>query len=174
MFTVSSLEASIRGLYRDAVHEDNYSDEAVEAMLNKLDFPSLAQALRNDARFVYAYYTQGDKPRALNYRGRDLFGQRATLIQEDEERHVEGSVDGRHTYELWLLEDGNFMCVACVKMGFQTAKKDGYLTEYRETLGYPWQTELNMDLEGLTRKLSDMCVPVLKGEVPVYELSGSS
>lgn len=174
MFTVSSLEASIRGLYRDAIHEDNYSDEAVEAMLNKLDFPSLAQALRNEARFVYAYYTQGDKPRSLNYRGRDVFGQRATLIQEDEERHVEGSVDAFHNYELWLLEDGNFMCVACVKMRLRTAANDGYLTEYRESLGYPWQTELKMDLEGLTEKLSDMCVPVLKGEVPVYELGAAS
>lgn len=168
MYNVKLLTVTLNLFYRTAVTADDYTEESVAAMLDEIDEYSLLQAVRHNARTVYAYTTQGKQDKSFNYRGRDLFGQRATLLYEDFDQNTAEAVLTDRTYELWLLEDMTFAVVSRVSVDFDNG---AYRTEYREICGkHPWDSPMCIDLEELTGNLKEMCVAVYESEQPVYEL----
>lgn len=77
MYSVDSLEYAVRHLFQGGIGEHGYSEEEVETLLHGIDFEALLQAVRHNAQTVHAYTTDGKAPMSFNYRGKDLFGQRA-------------------------------------------------------------------------------------------------
>ena len=135
--------------------------------LGNIDFHALTQAVRDRARTVYAYTTQGQYEKSFNYRGEELFHQRATLLYaEDDQSTAEIAVTSR-TLELWLREDMSLVCVACVRVEYEGGE---YVTEYRTIKGDPAQSEMCLDLEDLSDTLDELCGPCFECEQPVYEL----
>ena len=116
MYSQEGLRYAITGLFCSRMGEDGYTMQEAEEHLDKLDFSALLQAARNNARTVYAYTTQGTQEKSFNYRGPELFGQKATLLyEEDDQSTMEIAVTTR-TLELWLLEDMSLVCVACGRL----------------------------------------------------------
>ena len=171
MSTVDSLETAIRSLYHSGIDSAGYESASVEAMLDSLDFRTLLQAVRHNAQTVHAYTTQGRTPKSFNYRGGELFDQRATRLYQDfDQAHQGGDILVERRYELWLLEDMHLVAVARVTVAFNSG---AYATEYREIsgeYGAPWDSSLRLDLEELTEDLLDMCGPYNECDTPVYEL----
>jgi len=171
LYTIDSLENAVRNLYYSGITGADYEDEAVEAMLDSIDFYALLQAIRHHAETVYTYTTQGHAPKSFNYRSGELFGQRATRLYEDfDQANQCGEVQTDRCYELWLLEDMSLAAVACVSV---TYDEDVYITQYREISGKsgePWDSGLCLNLEELTGNLLDLCKPYSECNMSVYEL----
>ena len=100
MYIVSSLEYVIDRLFRSGIGEPGYKEREVEELLEGMDYHSLLQAVRHEAKTVYAYTTQGKQPQTFNYRGADLFGQRATLLYDDFDQSDAAQVLAERRYEL--------------------------------------------------------------------------
>lgn len=168
MYIVSSLEYVIDRLFRSGIGEPGYQEEKVEELLQGMDYNSLLQAVRHEAKTVYAYTTQGKAPMSFNYRGADLFGQRATLLYTDFEQSDAGIVLTGRRYELWLLEDMSLVVTACVIVDIWDGE---FITEYREIKqGDPWHTPMCLSLEDLSIKLTEMFCRFNRSELPIYEL----
>ena len=101
MYIVSSLEYVIDRLFRCGIGEQGYKEQAVEKLLEGMDYDSLLQALRHEAQTVHTYTTKGKRPQTFDYRGADLFGQRATLLYDDFDRSDAAQVLAKRRYELW-------------------------------------------------------------------------
>ena len=171
MYTVDSLESAIRELYFSGVDSADYEQASVEAMLDSIDFCTLLQAVRHHAQTVHTYTVHGKVQGSFNYRGGELFCQRATKLYEDfDQANQNGAVVAGRTYELWLLENMGLLAVACVSVGCD----DGtYATQYREVSGEcgdPWESGLCLNLEELTSNLLDMCKSYGGSNMPIYEL----
>lgn len=182
MFTVSSVMKSVGNLYRDGVHEAGYAEASVNSMLGKIDFNALAQALCHNARHAYMFTADSNLPGYFDYRGRDLFGQRAVPLYEDPDDSAPDTPDASRAYELWLLENGMIVVTSRVTMTLRCpaqcalrdkrrCPKNGQcVCVYRDIRRYPWQSEMRLDLESLTEELRKMCLPVYRNKIPVYEL----
>ena len=168
MYHYKFLELALRKFYQESVSVNGYSEESAADMLGEMDFRNLLQAVRNEARTVYAYTTQGKEDTAFNYRGRELFFQRATLLQEEYDLITADDLMTDHTYELWLLENMSFVVTSCVSVDLN----DGaYHTEYRDIISIdPWSSPMLIDLEDLTETLLEMCADASEGKIPFYEL----
>ena len=167
MYDMERLREELLDLFRTRMMEDG--DPAEDAMdyLGNIDFHALTQAVRDRARTVYAYTTQGQYEKSFNYRGEELFHQRATLLYaEDDQSTAEIAVTSR-TLELWLREDMSLVCVACVRVEYEGG---GYVTEDRTIKGDPAQSEMCLDLDDLSEALDELCGPCFECEQPVYEL----
>lgn len=168
MYSVDSLQDAIESLFLDGIGEQDNTEMEVKLLLDGIDYEELLQAVRHNAKTVHAYTTQGKTPGSLNYRGGDLFGQRATLLYEDVAQNWSGIVTTTRRYELWLLEDMRLMVVACVGTDCGNGE---YVTEYREIKpGNPWETGISLDLEDLTGLILVMCYRQSEGSIPIYEL----
>ena len=168
MYNVISLEYVIDRLFRCGIGEHGYQEQEVDELLQGMDYDSLLQAVRHEAKTVHAYTTQGTDPMAFNYRGTDLFGQRATLLYEDFDQSDAGIVLADRRYELWLLEDMSLVVAVCVSVNFAESQ---FVTEYRETKqGDPWNTPMCLDLEELRQNLVGMFCQCYEAELPIYEL----
>ena len=168
MYNTQCLQFTIETLFRGGIGEHGYTDSEIRELLDELDYGSLLQGVRHDAQTVHAYAMQGRQCKAFNYRGGDLFGQRATLLYEDYEQSWSGIVTTDRSYELWLLEDMSLVTVACVSLDCGDGE---YVTEYREIKeGGPWHTEIHLDLDELAERLDGLCGGSAECNIPVYEL----
>ena len=168
MYIVSSLEYVIDRLFRCGVGNPGYKEQEVEELLAGMDYNSLLQAVRHEAKTVYAYATYGKPPQTFNYRGAELFGQRATLLYDDFDQSDAAQVLAERRYELWLLEDMSLVVVSCVSVDFAGGE---FVTEYREIKqGDPWNTPMCLDLEELRNRLVEMFCQCYEHELPLYEL----
>lgn len=168
MYNTQCLQFTIETLFRGGIGEHGYTDSEIQELLDELDYGSLLQGVRHNAQTVHAYAMQGRQCKAFNYRGGDLFGQRATLLYEDYEQSWSGIVTTDRSYELWLLEDMSLVTVACVSLDCGDGE---YVTEYREIKeGGPWHTEIHLDLDELAERLDDLCGGSAECNIPVYEL----
>ena len=86
--------------------------------MESLDIYSLLQVVRHNATTVYSYITQGRQERSFNYRGEDLFRQKATLLYEETDQVTMEIVVATRTLELWLLEDMSLAVVSCVSVNY--------------------------------------------------------
>ena len=168
MYNTQCLQFTIETLFRGGIGEQGYTDSEIRELLDELDYGSLLQGVRHNAQTVHAYAMQGRQCKAFNYRGGDLFGQRATLLYEDYEQSWSGIVTTDRSYELWLLEDMSLVTVACVSLDCGDGE---YVTEYREIKeGGPWHTEIHLDLDELAERLDGLCGGSAECNIPVYEL----
>ena len=167
MYNTQCLQFTIETLFRGGIGEHGYTDSEIRELLDELDYGSLLQGVRHNAQTVHAYAMQGRQCKAFNYRGGDLFGQRATLLYEDYEQSWSGIVTTDRSYELWLLEDMSLVTVACVSLDCGDGE---YVTEYREIKeGGPWHTEIHLDLDELAERLDGLCGGSAECNIPVYE-----
>ena len=168
MYIVNSLEYVIDRLFRCGVGNPGYKEQEVEELLQGMDYDSLLQAVRHEAKTVYTFATYGKPPQTFDYRGAELFGQRATLLYDDFDQSDAAQVLAERRYELWLLEDMSLVVVSCVSVDFGDGE---FVTEYREIKqGDPWNTPMCLDLEELRQKLGDMFCQCYEHELPIYEL----
>ena len=167
MYHADSLEYAVRELFQDGVGDHGYTESEIKELLKGIDYDCLLQAVRHNAQTVHAYTTQGTEPNAFNYRGAELFGQRATLLYDDFDQSTAEAVLTTRSVELWLLEDMTVTAVASVSV---VCEGGAYVAEYREGLGDPWTSGMCLDLEELTDRLDKLCWPVHEHEIPVYEL----
>ena len=168
MYNTQCLQFTIETLFRGGIGEHGYTDSEIRELLDELDYGSLLQGVRHNAQTVHAYAMQGRQCKAFNYRGGDLFGQRATLLYEAYEQSWSGIVTTDRSYELWLLEDMSLVTVACVSLDCGDGE---YVTEYREIKeGGPWHTEIHLDLDELAERLDGLCGGSAECNIPVYEL----
>ena len=70
MYIVSSLEYVIDRLFRCGVGNPGYKEQEVEELLAGMDYNSLLQAVRHEAKTVYAYATYGKPPHDFRLPGR--------------------------------------------------------------------------------------------------------
>ena len=146
----------LTSLFRTRILEDGNPAEDAMDYLGNIDFHALTQAVQDKARTAYTYITQGMQEKSFNYRGPELFGQKATLLYvEDDQSTMEIAVTTR-TLELWLLEDMSLVCVACVRVEYEGGE---YVTEYRTIKGDAAQSEMCLDLEDLSDTLDELCGP---------------
>ena len=111
MYKVKYLQEELTSLFRTRILEDGNPAEDAMDYLGNIDFHALTQAVQDKARTAYTYITQGMQEKSFNYRGPELFGQKATLLYvEDDQSTMEIAVTTR-TLELWLLEDMSLVCV---------------------------------------------------------------
>lgn len=168
MYIESSLEYVIDRLFRCGIGDPGYKEQEVEELLEGMDYKSLLQAVRHEAKTVYAFATDGKPPQSFDYRGADLFGQRATLLYDDFDQSDAAQVLAERRYELWLLEDMSLVVTACVSVDVGDGE---FVTEYREIKqGDPWNTPIYLNLEDLAERLSEMFCQCYEGELPIYEL----
>lgn len=101
MYSVDSLEYAIRGLYRSGIGEHSgLSADEVEELLDGIDFYALLQAVRHHAETVFTFATQGNQSKSFNYRGAELFDQRATLLYDDFDQSTAEAVLTTRSVEL--------------------------------------------------------------------------
>lgn len=169
MFNADYLRFAITSFFNDAVNSDayEYDQEQVDELLEEIDFDALAQVLRDKLHTVYSYTTQGAQAKSFNYRSSKLFDQQAVMLYDDFDRASAESVLAERHYELWLLEDMSIVAVSRVGVDFADGE---YVTVYRELVGDPWESAIDIDLTEMTGDFMDMCADVYECETPVYEL----
>ncbi|MFQ9816469.1 MAG: hypothetical protein ACLRX2_12275 [Oscillospiraceae bacterium] len=106
--------------------------------------------------------------KSFNYRGPELFGQKATLLYvEDDQSTMEIAVTTR-TLELWLLEDMSLVCVACVRVEYEGGEHVTRVPHHQGGCG------AERDVSGSggsgSDALDELCGPCFECEQPVYEL----
>ncbi len=167
MYETERLRDEITRLFRARMAENGEPVENVLEYLEDVDFHALTQAVRHKARTVYAYTTQGQHRKSFNYRGEELFHQRASLLYEEMDQSAAELAVTTRKLELWLLEDMSLVAVSCVTVDYQDG---GYVTEYRTLKGDAAESVLCLDLEELAQALEELCWPCYEHEQPVYEL----
>ena len=167
MNKVTELENALTKLFRKGT-EVGYSETEIDDFLEDIDYDTLLQAVWNNAETVYSYRADGEHEFSLDYRGTELFKQRATLLYEDMGEGFAGVVVAARSMELWLLEDMGFAIVA----NFSVEVGNGeYITEYRVYKGCDWlDSDLELDLEELVKELAALCEPYYDQNQPIYEL----
>ena len=174
MYSVENLEIALCGLYHRGIMaekglsareaaEPNEADE----LLDSLDLEAVLQTVRHHAQTPFAYACYSKKARIYEYRGAELFDQRATRLYRAVTEVSEGVVSIARSLELWLLEDMTFSAVARVSVDVGGG---AYCTEYREQKGDPWESGMDLDLELLTDELIALCAEYAEGDQPCYEL----
>lgn len=79
MNKVTELENALTGLFRKGT-EVGYSTMEIDEFLEDIDYDTLLQAVWNNAETVYSYRADGEHDFSMDYRGTELFKQRATLL----------------------------------------------------------------------------------------------
>ena len=170
MFSVDTLKEAITGFLRGSYDGEWYNPEEVEELLDEINYPYLLQAVRHKMETAYVYTTQGKYPMSFNYRGPELFGQRAALLTAEMESSTAEAVIASRYQELWLLEDMTFASVVCIKVFYG----DEYVTEFRVIKDRdPWNSGMVPEFEQLAYDLNSMCASVYdeyESDQPLYEL----
>ena len=131
MFNEKEMSKAIDWLFEMFSPEDyeGYDEDEI-GYAGGLCLPEVCTALRGAAQTVYQYSVAGGYEKCFNYRGMELFDQRACLIISDVEQAVLDEIKTTYETELWLMEDMNFAIVRCVSM-LIGSDDTGYVTEYR-------------------------------------------
>ena len=106
MFNEREMSKAIDWLFELFSPEDYESyDEDEIGYAGGLCLPEVCTALRGAAQTVYQYSVAGGYEKCFNYRGMELFDQRACLIISDVEQAVLDEIKTTYETELWLMED---------------------------------------------------------------------
>ena len=167
MNKATELENALTDLFRKGM-KLGYTSSEISEYLDEIDFNTLLQAVWNNAETVYAYRADGNHDFSMDYRGAELFDQRATLLYEDTGEGYIGAVIAVRSLELWLLEDMTFAIVANFRVEVGSSE---YITEYRVYKGNDWtDSDIDLDLKDLSDELAAMCEPYYDHTQPIYEL----
>lgn len=106
MFNEREMSKAIDWLFELFSPEDYESyDEDEIGYAGGLCLPEVCTALRGAAQTVYQYSVTGGYEKCFDYRGMELFDQRACLIISDVEQAVLDEIKTTYETELWLMED---------------------------------------------------------------------
>ena len=106
MFNEREMSKAIDWLFELFSPEDYESyDEDEIGYAGGLCLPEVCTALRGAAQTVYQYSVTGGYEKCFDYRGMELFDQRACLIISDVEQSVLDEIKTTYETELWLMED---------------------------------------------------------------------
>ena len=103
MYSEKEITKTLKNIFAQLLPE--YSQEERNEMLEGLDFETIAQAVRDNARIVHAYEASGDYEKSFDYFGAELFPIRATKLCESIDCFSSDLVVTSHLHELWLRED---------------------------------------------------------------------
>lgn len=171
MFTEKEMNKAVSWLFGLFVPEDyeTYDEEEMDNSWG-LCLPEICNALREKAQTAYQYQIDSSFEKGFCYRGKELFGQRASMMYSDVEVAAFDMVDTTYETELWLLEDMSFAVVHCVTVKVESDEMS-HTTEYRAVVR---KVESRDDLfftpEALIEVLEEMCVPQWESEATIYEL----
>ncbi len=171
MFNEKEMSKAIAWLFSLYQPEDyeGYDEEEI-GYAGGLCLPEICIALRGAAQTVYQYSIKGSYEKCFDYRGEELFDQRACLLISDVDQAVMDICTTAYQTELWLMEDMTFSLVRCVSITFGS-EEDGYETEYRV---FKKKLERREDIffspEDLMQELESMCVAQWEHEATIYEL----
>lgn len=116
MFTEKEMSDALKWLFDLFQPEDYEAYDEEEVGCAALCLPEVCMALRDKAETPYEYVVKTNIDRGFEYRGKELFMQRACLIYSDMEIGIYDMTDTSYNRELWLLEDMSFALVHNVSM----------------------------------------------------------
>lgn len=116
MFTEKEMSDALKWLFDLFQPEDYEAYDEEEVGCAALCLPEVCMALRDKAETAYEYVVKTNIDRGFEYRGKELFMQRACLIYSDIEIGIYDMTDTSYNRELWLLEDMSFALVHNVSM----------------------------------------------------------
>ena len=170
MTTIDKLIDSIANICIDLGLRGEYSPEEIADLVCDIEFVHLYDALRDLAKPVYAFSTDGERPMTLKYRSRKLFDRNAALLWREPVLCADDTELASSRYlELWLLEDMSVAVVSCVQIVY--GDEFDYITEYREYKGeeIPF-AEPVPDLLDFVDRLESLCPDEFHpDEVIIYE-----
>lgn len=104
MFNEREMSKAIDWLFELFSPEDyeGYDEDEI-GYAGGLCLPEVCTALRGAAQTVYQYSVAGGYEKCFNYRGMELFDQRACLIISDVEQAVLDEIKTTYETELWLI-----------------------------------------------------------------------
>ena len=107
MFNEREMSKAIDWLFELFSPEDyeGYDEDEI-GYAGGLCLPEVCTALRGAAQTVYQYSVAGGYEKCFNYRGMELFDQRACLIISDVEQAVLDEIKTTYETELWLMDTG--------------------------------------------------------------------
>ena len=170
MFTEKEMSDALKWLFDLFQPEDYEAYDEEEVGCAVLCLPEVCMALRDKAETPYEYVVKTNIDRGFEYRGKELFMQRACLIYSDMEIGIYDMTDTSYNRELWLLEDMSFALVHNVSMVIKSGDFY-YATEYRSIVKLlKERDDLFFTPESLTEELEEMCIPQWENEATIYEL----
>lgn len=170
MFTEKEMSDALKWLFDLFQPEDYEAYDEEEVVCAALCLPEVCMALRDKAETPYEYVVKTNIDRGFEYRGKELFMQRACLIYSDMEIGIYDMTDTSYNRELWLLEDMSFALVHNVSMVIKSGDFY-YATEYRSIVKLlKERDDLFFTPESLTEELEEMCIPQWENEATIYEL----
>ena len=170
MFTEKEMSDALKWLFDLFQPEDYEADDEEEVGCADLWLMEVCKALRDKAETAYEYVVKTNIDRGFEYRGKELFMQRACLIYSDIEIGIYDMTDTSYNRELWLLEDMSFALVHNVSMVIKSGDFY-YATEYRSIVKLlKERDDLFFTPESLTEELEEMCIPQWENEATIYEL----
>ena len=151
MFTEKEMSDALKWLFDLFQPEDYEAYDEEEVVCAALCLPEICMALRDKAETPYEYVVKTNIDRGFEYRGKELFMQRACLVYSD-------------------MEDMSFVLVHNVSMVIKSGDFY-YATEYRSIMKLlKERDDLFFTPESLTEELEEMCVPQWENEATIYEL----
>ena len=170
VFELNDLTESIECLFLSGADGEHDEDEMLD-LLDGIDWKALYQALLLQGRRVYEFIAGGEASSRMNYRSRDLFGQRAVCLDEDiqfPQNTAEDNQVNTYSYELWLLEDFSLVVTSCYRMKIGGGT---YRSEYRTIKSYDWQdTEMDINFCCVADALENLCNLVKNHGYPLIEV----
>ena len=166
MFNKPELETVIRSFFYDAM-ERGYTEDDVEEMLSEINFSKLLQTIRHNAETVYVFRSDTKCEIGTNYRGEELFNQRATFLYEDVHDVLCDAAIIMRSTELWLLENMSIAVVSCTTI---MVGDEEVVAEYRVFKGHDWEGCGIEDLEDFAEDLKTMSIMHYGHSKPFYEL----
>lgn len=105
MFRKNEMVTALEWLL-DLFDLDEYENEDGESVdVNDYYFPDIAMVLRDKAETVYQYRMDTDYPKGVNYRGKELFREKAILMcSENESTTFHDNIRICYDNELWRME----------------------------------------------------------------------
>lgn len=170
MFTEKEMSDALKWLFDLYQPEDYDAYDEKEVGSAALCLPEICMALRDKVETPYEYTIRTNIDRGFEYRGKELFVQRACLLYTDMEISVFDMAETSYNRELWLLEDMSFAVVHNVSMVVKS-EDYYYTTEYRSIVKLlKERDDLFFTPESLMEELDDMCIPQWENEATIYEL----
>lgn len=170
MFVEKEMSDALKWLFDLFQPEDYEAYDEEEVGCTALCLSEVCIALRDKAETPYEYVVKTNIDRGFEYRGKELFMQRACLIYSDMEIGIYDMTDTSYNRELWLLEDMSFALVHNISMVIKPGDFY-YATEYRSIVKLlKERDDLFFTPESLTEELEEMCIPQWENEATIYEL----
>lgn len=171
MFNEKDMSKALKTLF-SLFEENDYEeyDEEEYGDCGGLCLKEVCQALRDEVQTVYEYQVTSTFDHGFDYRGKELFDQRAVCVYGHIDQYTSDIADTGYGTELWMLEDGSFVIVNFVSMKVGD-KENHYDTEYRTVFAplEEWD-DLFFEPEDLIEQLQLACVPLWEMEATIYAM----